>query len=69
MVYKLVFTPFSVVGFFDGSSKEGKCGCGMVLKLNDQHYLNLWMGGEVVSNTREKNLGLWGSSLLLTNVS
>ena len=21
-----------------------KRGCGMVLKLNDQHYLNLWMG-------------------------
>ena len=60
LVYKPVFTPFSAVGFFDGSSKEGRCGCGMVLKLNYQYCFNLWMGGEVGSNTKDELLGLWG---------
>ena len=56
MVYKPVFTPFSTVGFFDGSSKEGRCGCGMV---NDRHCFNLWMRGEVGSNTKPELLGLF----------
>ena len=31
-----------------------------LVKLNDQHYFKLWMGGEEGSNTKEELLGLWG---------
>ena len=41
MVYKPEFSPISAVVLFDVSSKEGICGCGMVLKLNDRHCFNL----------------------------
>ena len=32
--------------FFYGASKKGYCGCGMVLKINESHVFNLWMGGD-----------------------
>ena len=51
-IYKHVPYLYSVVGYFDGSSVEGSCGSGMVVCLNEDHYLNLWMGGGMGSNTK-----------------
>ena len=58
VLHKPLLSPFVGVGFFDGSLKEGRCGSGMVMKLNE-HIFNIWMGGDEGSNTRDELLGLW----------
>ena len=59
VLHKPLLSLFVGVGFFDGSSKEGRCGSGMAMKLNE-HIFNIWMGGDKGSNTRDELLGLWG---------
>ena len=49
----------SAFGFFDGASCEGKCRCGMVLKLNESHFFRLWMGSGIGSNAKAGLLGCW----------
>ena len=51
MLYPPSFTPFSTVGFFYGASQSGKCGCGMLIKLNTYHVIGFWMNVGVESNT------------------
>ena len=50
----------SSLGFFYGSSMEGKCGSGMVVKMNDNHFFNLWMGSRIRSTTRVEMMRMWG---------
>ena len=51
MLYPPSFTPFSTVGFFYRASQSGKCGCRMLIKLNNDHVIGFWMNGGVGSNT------------------
>ena len=50
----------SSLGFFYGSSLEGKCESSMVVKMNDNHFFNLWMGSRIRSTTRAEMMGMWG---------
>ena len=56
-----VLHPCSTLDFFDGSSMNGLCGSGMMVKLNESHWFNLWMGGGHGNNTKAELLGLWGA--------
>ena len=50
----------STVGYFDGASMNGLCGCGVILMLNSDGLFRLSMRGGNGSNTRSQLLGLWG---------
>ena len=54
------FPSYLAIASFNGSSVDGKCGSGMVIKINDSHFFNRWMGSGVRSNTRTELLGMWG---------
>ena len=60
LLYKPIPVSFSVLGFFDGSSADGCWGSGLSVKINENHYFKLWMGGDKGSNTKVELLGLWG---------
>lgn len=47
---------------FDGACQGclGKCGAGMTLYLNDNHYFHLKLGVGVGTNTRVELIALWG---------
>ena len=47
------------MGYFDGASSNGYCGCGMILMLNNYHFFRLWMGGGKGRNTRDELLDLY----------
>ena len=59
-IYRNGLHPFSALDFFYRSSMNGLCGRGMVVKINESHWFNLWMGGRQGSNTKFELLGLWG---------
>ena len=59
-IYNHVPSLYFVVGYFDGSLVEGRCGNSMVVWINEDHCFNLWMGGGIGSNTKAKLLGIWG---------
>ena len=46
--------------FFNGAQQEGKCGAGMVIRLNDSHVINLNMGVGDGTNTFVDLISLWG---------
>ena len=46
--------------FFNGAQQEGKCGPGMVIRLNDSHVINLNMGVGDGTNTFVDLISLWG---------
>lgn len=50
----------SVVGFFDGASQMGSCGCGLYIKLSSSHVIYGWFGGGEGTNTRVELLAYWG---------
>ena len=50
----------AAIGFFNRASKDGSCGCGMVLKISEFHVFNLPMAGDKGRNTKAELLGLWG---------
>jgi len=48
------------LGFFDGATQLGICGCGAILKINERLYYKLSWNGEPGTNTRDEKLALWG---------
>ena len=55
-----------VMGFFDGATQVGRCGCGILIKFFVHHYVTGWFGGGVSSNIRAELLACWGLLLLET---
>ena len=54
------------MGFFDGVSQVGRCGCGILIKFYIHHYVTGWFGGVSGSNIRVELLACWGLLLLET---
>ena len=67
VTYESVYASFLAASFFYGSSKDGECSCRMVLKLNDQRFLNLaWV--VVWGVTQEQNFLVYGGSFLCKQI-
>ena len=57
-----------MVGYFDGASNHDICGCGIVLFLSKEHFLQIRLGGSLGSNTKDELLSLYGLLLIASHL-
>ena len=48
------------ISYFDGAQNDCICGVGMVLKVKNNHSINMWMSVGLIANTKVELLVLWG---------
>ena len=67
---KICPLPTSVVAtcFFDGATKDDKCGAGIFLKTNEDHYFMMKMSCGLGCRTTKKNLVPFGVLQILLHL-
>ena len=67
-MFKKLNTIILRIGFFYGALNQEHCGCGMVIVINKDHFLYIYLGGGMGLNTKSKLLILYGLLLIASYI-